>query len=166
MFATKSFGFYSGICIFALTLIGFQNCSKTNFVSDTSASSQKVDGSVSGGVPNSESGDGPTAPVADGSVSADAGLVECQLGSPNAKIILNSDFETGSNASATRICMSKNACLSIFNAYAAARSCSLSSGAATASAPAGTQCTQVFPGSKGTCHNAKALTDTQVKDML
>jgi len=161
MFSSRCLRFFLGIVVFTVTMVAFQNCSKTSFVAEASSSSQKVeDASTDGPGAEQEPGD-------DGNQVADAeDLVECQLGSPNAKIILNLNFVTGSNDSATRICMSKNACLSLFNTYAAERGCSLSSGPATAAAPAGTQCTEIFPGSKGTCHNAKALTDAQVTSML
>lgn len=91
-------------------------------------------------------------------------LVECDMGRANSKIILNSFLKASpSNSSATRVCMSENACLKIINEFAAKRDCSLSN---SASAPSGKQCTDIFPGSRGTCKNAAKISDAQVADIL
>ena len=94
-----------------------------------------------------------------------ANLVECEMISPSTKVILDFDLVVDhSNSSATRVCMSSNACLNIINAYAAQHDCSLSLGAATSSSQS--QCTKIFPGSKGTCHNAAVVSDDQVNSIL
>lgn len=177
MLTNKNVGLGLGLGLLVVALIGFQNCSKTNFSSADGAGNMKMasQGTENGddGVTtddedttaqNDDNNDNESDSVGDSSQVAD--LVECQLGSPNAKIVLNEDFKIGSNNSATRICMSKKSCLETFNAYAAARNCTLASGAPTTQAPQGTQCTQIFPGSKGTCHNAKVLQDAEVEAML
>jgi hypothetical protein len=92
-------------------------------------------------------------------------LVECELISPNKKIILSNGFEIGSNKSATRACMSEHACLQLINAYASKRDCSISVGP-SALAESQAQCTKIFPGSKGTCHNASAISDADVAATL
>ncbi len=92
-------------------------------------------------------------------------LVECELGSPNMKIILSTDLVAGSNAQATRLCMSQHACLDLVNAYAQARNCALNLGAAV-NATAAASCTAIFPGSQGTCHNADAVSDAVVASVL
>ncbi|MGZ3743287.1 MAG: hypothetical protein ACXWRE_07220 [Pseudobdellovibrionaceae bacterium] len=93
-------------------------------------------------------------------------LVECELMSPSMKIKLNQTFEgEHSNDSSTRVCMTENACLKILNTYAADHNCSMALGAATSTGNP-TQCTEVFPGSKGTCHNAKVLSDDAISAIL
>jgi hypothetical protein len=93
-------------------------------------------------------------------------MVECQLISPNMKIKLGQDFAgEHSNGQSSRVCMSENACLKILNAYAANHSCSMASGVVTSPGnPA--QCTEIFPGSKGTCHNAKIISDAEIVKIL
>ncbi len=91
-------------------------------------------------------------------------LIECELGAPNMKITFSQDLEVGSNAAQSRVCMSEHACLNIINAYAAARDCQMSLGPATKASHR--DCTEVFPGSKGTCHNAQSVSDDQVIDLL
>ncbi|MEQ1877650.1 MAG: hypothetical protein ABL958_13480 [Bdellovibrionia bacterium] len=94
-----------------------------------------------------------------------SGLVECQLASPSQKVVLSETFQQGSNTRRTRVCMSENACLVLLNAYTAERGCSLSKGAATT--PGATaQCTEIFPGSKGTCKNAAVVTDEGLSAIL
>ncbi|HEY8270835.1 MAG TPA: hypothetical protein VIG33_08080 [Pseudobdellovibrionaceae bacterium] len=95
-----------------------------------------------------------------------AGLVECELGSPSLKIKLNQDFDAEhSNSQSSRVCMTENACLKVLNTYAADRKCSMDLGTPYSSgSPA--QCTKIFPGSKGTCHNAKVLSDDAIKAIL
>jgi hypothetical protein len=61
--------------------------------------------------------------------------------------------------------MSENACLKLINAYAVQHDCSLDLGQGAA-ANLQAQCTEIFPGSKGTCHNAAVLTDEQVSNLL
>ncbi|WP_413291260.1 hypothetical protein [Bdellovibrio sp. HCB337] len=91
-------------------------------------------------------------------------LVECDMGRPNTKVILNAMLKAShSNASATRVCMSENACLKVINAFAAKRDCSLSK---PVSGDSGEQCTQIFPGSKGTCKNAAKISDAEVAEIL
>ncbi|MFM6929301.1 MAG: hypothetical protein ACKOX6_12615 [Bdellovibrio sp.] len=103
----------------------------------------------------------------DDSSSNDHGeLVECELNGAKDKIVLSTNVATGSNAQVSRICMSENACLNLINEYAVSHDCSLSSGAATSPSSNGVQCTKVFPGSKGTCKNAKALSDAEISGLL
>jgi len=92
-------------------------------------------------------------------------LVECELISPKQKIILSEVLQLGSNASVSRVCMSENACLQLINAYAAKRDCNISVGASSLAASEA-QCTKIFPGSKGTCHNASAISDERVAQIL
>lgn len=106
-----------------------------------------------------------TAPVDDESEGEDD-LVECDLGGPNSKVILSGNLKKGSNASSTRVCMSENACLTIINAFAAQRDCSLAQTAGASNSPTSEQCTQIFPGSRGTCKNASKLADDQVAAIL
>jgi hypothetical protein len=61
--------------------------------------------------------------------------------------------------------MSEFACLELVNGYAAARNCSLNSGPATTPG-SNAQCTERFPGSRGTCHNATVLSDAEVMELL
>lgn len=94
-------------------------------------------------------------------------LVECQMLSPSSKVILASEFEMQhSNSSATRVCMSRKACLEIINEYAASHSCTLLAGPGSDPADPNLQCTEIFPGTKGTCHKARKLSDQQVADQL
>lgn len=95
-----------------------------------------------------------------------ASLVECELGSPSLKIKLNQTFPAEhSNDQSTRVCMTENACLVLMNTYAADRECSMALGAATSSGSTA-QCTKIFPGSKGTCHNAASLSDEAISKIL
>lgn len=100
-----------------------------------------------------------------GAPASSADLVECELSSPNSKIVLSTDLKIGSNEVSTRLCMSVNACLSLVNAYAAARNCEISAGAANVSAAQAT-CTEIFPGSQGTCKNARVISDEEVTNLL
>lgn len=116
-------------------------------------------------------GEDPAPPVSNppgkGKKSKDADIVECMIGHPNVKVTLTtSSFVPGSNAVETRVCMSRNACLNIVNEYAAVRGCSLSKGGPTTPGLAGDQCTGIFPGSKGTCKNAKFLNDGAISTLL
>lgn len=96
-----------------------------------------------------------------------ADFIECELGSANNKIILSSNLVLGSNAQATRLCMSENACLNLVNAYASARNCAISTGApAQVALNRSNACTAIFPGSKGTCKNANVISDDQVVKIL
>jgi hypothetical protein len=109
-----------------------------------------------------------TVPVVADNESPDSSpLVECELAGAKKKIVFGSnDLLPGTNASSSRICMSEDACLKIVNAYASERDCQLVSGPAAAGASASRQCTMVFPGSKGTCHNAKILSDSDIESIL
>lgn len=101
----------------------------------------------------------------DGSDQSD--LVECQMLHPNKKVVLSYElFVQHGNSSKVRVCMSTNACLKLINAFAVQHSCSLDASAPMAAADAGRQCTEIFPGSKGTCHNASVLSDDQVTELL
>jgi hypothetical protein len=163
-------------------LITFQNCGKVDF--KYSGATLKASDPVTsmGGLDNnpitSESGspvinnppvvsNGPSNPPSgSGSESfSDSSLVECELGGSNAKIILSGSMVVGSNAKDTRICMSENACLNLVNSFAQVRNCSLSQGAPL-SDNISASCTQVFPGSQGTCKNAQVLSDDDVSKLL
>ncbi len=171
--------------VFAL-LIVFQNCGKVDFkytgrslaaaesipvtTMDTGVVNNPPSGGSESGSPgNSGSNSGNSGNSnSGGSVSGSSdgsGLVECELGGSNSKIILANNFAVGSNAQPTRICMSENACLKLINSYAQVRNCSLSLGGAS-SAKCSSDCTQVFPGSQGTCKNAQALSDQDVTNLL
>ncbi|WP_413288098.1 hypothetical protein [Bdellovibrio sp. HCB337] len=117
----------------------------------------------------------PTPPVSDGKKNPPKGppsgdvhamdLVECQMLHPNKKVVLGSEFEVSpSNSSSHRVCMSRHACLDLINAYAIRHECSLAPGAGQDANQV--QCTEIFPGSKGTCHNATILSDDQVSEIL
>jgi hypothetical protein len=94
-------------------------------------------------------------------------LVECELAVAKKKIVFGSnDLQMGTNASSSRVCMSEDACLKVVNAYASERDCELVSGPAVAGASMNRQCTKVFPGSKGTCNNAKVFSDADIKSIL
>jgi len=99
------------------------------------------------------------------SVEEEESLVECDLGRPNSKVILSGILKKGSNASSTRVCMSEHACLQIVNAFAAKRDCSLLQ-TAGASNSQNDQCTQIFPGSRGTCKNAAKVSDDEIASIL
>lgn len=130
---------------------------------NSNANQPPTAGGPSSSAPSSNSG---TVGDAPDSSQTTADLVECDMGTPSYKVILEGGLLSDhSNASSTRICMSETACLSIINAYAAARNCTLASGAATTPSATG-QCTEIFPGSKGTCHNAQVLTDGDVANLL
>lgn len=99
-----------------------------------------------------------------GEPAQEENLVECDMGRANSKVILTSFLKASpSNSSATRVCMSENACLKIINEFAAKRDCSLSNSAAGDSDK---QCTEIFPGSQGTCKNAAKISDAQVSEIL
>ncbi|MGE5087241.1 MAG: hypothetical protein ACM3MG_13125 [Bacillota bacterium] len=93
-------------------------------------------------------------------------LVECELSGSKSKVVLGTGIAIGSNAQTSRICMSENACLNLINEYAVSHDCSLTPGAATSPSSNGVQCSAVFPGSKGTCKNAKILSDADVSALL
>jgi hypothetical protein len=94
-------------------------------------------------------------------------LVECMVG--KLKVAFADLLEAQhSNASLTRACMSRHACLNLVNSFAAERGCTLTPGIATSElegAPTIT-CTSVFPGSRGTCKRAKHLSDEEVSNLL
>ncbi len=93
------------------------------------------------------------------------GLVECQLIDSKELVVLAAKFQQQrSNSSKTRVCMSKQACLTLVNAHVAARDGKLVGAKTTEGSQK--QCTKEFPGSKGTCNNADALTDAEVAEIL
>jgi hypothetical protein len=157
-------------------LMAFQNCSPAKFstssispdstqlVAQPETSQPAPAVSASAGACNGQSNAGNPG---DPSNAANSELVECELGAPNVKIVLKGQLVgDASNSVATRVCMSSQACLSLVNAYAAARNCSLAVGAPVAASPAGAICTQVFPGSNGTCNNAAVLSDSEIQAIL
>jgi hypothetical protein len=172
----------------AAIVLGFQNCSQTKFTeasgasilkteaADADTSSAGDDGSMpdvpdhpsqanNGGKKDHPNSGSPVTDVPDDSVES-ADIVECQMLHPNRKIILGAEIvESPSNASSSRVCMSRNACLELVNAYAARHDCSLATGAGHEADPQ-LQCTEIFPGSRGTCHNAKILSDDEVAEIL
>lgn len=92
-------------------------------------------------------------------------IVECELLSSNNKIVLSTYFATGSNAILSRVCMSEKSCLKVINSYASQRNCKLQ-GAVESEASTENQCTRIFPGSHGTCKNAKVISDEEVLSLL
>jgi hypothetical protein len=174
------------IAVLSCTLLAYQNCARAQFnsVAGDGANQQfedptdGIDPSVPGdeddGIdPNVPPNTTPTpkpspTPKKDDPSSCDKDdVVECEMVSPNAKIILGQTsklLELGSNSSATRVCMSERACLKLINSYAAGRKCSLSLHACSSNSQ--TQCTKIFPGSQGTCKNAKVLSDAEVAKLL
>lgn len=167
-------GASSLVCILA-----FQNCSPANFAGQTSNpvvfTSMTPDaaedlGRDPGLDPDTSVVSDPDTrpnkdPISDDQGKDKSGLVECELIHPNQKVILSGVFLKGSNNSATRVCMSEHACLRIINEYASKRDCTLSLGASSEAASE-TQCTKIFPGSKGTCHNAAVVSDENVMGIL
>jgi hypothetical protein len=164
-----------------ITIIAFQNCSNVNFSKDQNSSVFKASSEDDPGSPVVDPGApavDPSAPVAETppaeqvpddsveneDVDSDS-LVECELISPKQKIIFDQVLSQGSNKSATRVCMSENACLQLINSYAAKRDCKLSLGASSLQ-DSESQCTRIFPGSKGTCHNAGVVSDDKVAEVL
>jgi hypothetical protein len=196
VFSTKTFGFAASVLILGLTFIAFQNCARTEFAqAEDKVSFLKTEGSDFAGVDN-ETGVDPNAPAPDVELPAPeasptpmasatpksnpkndspgrpskvadvSSLIECELGHPNKKVVFGTSFAPGSNASSTRVCMSEDSCLKVINAYAAVRDCALNLGPASSSASPNSQCTKIFPGSKGTCHNAKVMSDQEIASVL
>lgn len=94
-------------------------------------------------------------------------LVECQMLHPNKKVVLSYELKVQhSNASSVRVCMSQNACLNLINAFAVPHGCSLDQGTSATQDNGQAQCTEIFPGSKGTCKNASILSDEQISEIL
>ena len=168
-----------------LTILAFQNCSKVDFAeneaaifkaastSEDSLRDPGVDPTIDpviasqppkGKDPESNQPKDKDDHTDDDKDASDS-LVECELISPNQKIILDQLLKKGSNAFATRVCMSENACLKLINSYAAKRNCTLSLGASSLQ-DSEAQCTKIFPGSKGTCHNAGVISDEKVVEAL
>jgi len=136
-------------------------------IDDPSSTPPPDDKKADSGHPDAPSAGG--SPQGDGPSDSDqaTGLVECQMLHPNKKIVLSYEFEVKhTNSSSVRACMSRNACLSLINAYAVANSCSLVPGEPNSAGSNQAQCTEIFPGSKGTCHNATVLSDEDVLSLL
>ncbi|WP_413587097.1 hypothetical protein [Bdellovibrio sp. HCB274] len=147
-----------GLGFFTLLVLSFQNCSPVNMsqveMSKASLAASATDSDSISDSPSQEP------------IPNSEGLVECEINHPNAKVTLMESLMPGSNAQSSRICMSKHACLELINEYAVQRDCTLNPGAATSPSSNGIQCTKIFPGSKGTCHNAQVLSDSQVEGLL
>lgn len=179
------------IAIAGISMMGFQNCSQAKFTPDSDALVLRTEAPpLDDTAANPQGGDDGQAPAASPSptpvvspspgsspvpsgtpplrTTVDEGdLVECQILHPNNKVVLASDFEMRhSNSSSIRVCMSRRACLDIVNEYAARHKCSLLAGPGADPADPQLQCTEIFPGSKGTCHNARKLSEQQVADQL
>jgi hypothetical protein len=163
-----------------IVLFGYQNCSQTHFTSDLDGAVLKAetvsDGDRAAGDDGQLVGDG-VQPTPASTATPDkknpkggsdtSGLVECQMLHPNQKVVLSYElFVQHGNSTSVRVCMSENACLKLINAFAVQHSCSLDASAPAAQADANRQCTEIFPGSKGTCHNAAIVTDAQVTELL
>jgi len=167
-----------------VVVLAYQNCSRTHFSGDLEGAQLKAvavddgsrstgdDGQTSGGdvpprsgPPDKSSPPGKDNPPHKGEDTS--GLVECQMLHPNKKVVLNYDLlvQPG-NSSTVRVCMSENACLKLINEFAIKHSCSLEASAPSSAADAQRQCTEIFPGSKGTCHNATVVSDAQVSELL
>ncbi len=152
-------------------MVGFQNCAKVGLSSGvdfSNASLQAAAPSATDLPSTSDSAsDSPSCDSKSHAEESGSGFVECELISPNTKVILADQMSgSPSNSSSTRICMSEYACLNLVNDYAVTHDCSLAAGAATSPSSNGVQCTKIFPGSKGTCKNAKALSDSDVSALL
>ena len=165
------------IGLLALTVVAYQNCAGTNFQQATAdgASLKVEDGSLASTgidpvvVDEEEDGTDPnTGKKCDHKHEhmASNDLVECEIMGANAKVVLNKAkmLEIGSNKSETRVCMTENACLKMVNSYAASRDGALTLGAGKSISQS--QVAKIFPGSKGTCKNAIALTDASVSKIL
>jgi hypothetical protein len=192
VFKIQSFGFAASILVSSFVFVAFQNCARTEFspAQDQpgflkTESSAVTDGDGATGIdpsvpapiaelpapevsPTPKPGPKddmprPTPKVADVDTSS---LIECELGSPNKKVVFGTSLVPGSNASSTRVCMSEDSCLKVINAYAAVRDCALNRGPASSTASPNSQCTKIFPGSKGTCHNAKVMSDAEISSVL
>lgn len=191
MLKNKGFGFITTILVLGFTFIAFQNCARTEFakaedqvgvLKTESTDFAGVDNETGGVDPRVSDSDeeipvvevGPTPkphpkndrPGRPSQVADVSSLVECELGHPNKKVVFGTNFAPGSNASSTRVCMSEDSCLKVLNAYAAVRDCSLNLGPASSTASPNSQCTKIFPGSKGTCHNAKLMSDEEIANIL
>lgn len=178
--------FFTSASFLLLVVFGYQNCSRAHFTSDLEGAvlkaealppdgSQQGDDGVVGGDPVSgDDGSSPTCeapPKGNGkkdvASSSKSDLVECQMLHPNKKVILSYELLVQhGNSSSVRVCMSTNACLKLINAFAVQHSCSLDASAPAAQADSQRQCTEIFPGSKGTCNNATVLSDAQVSELL
>jgi hypothetical protein len=161
------------VCVTMISsaLVLFQSCGAVQF---QSAGSQLAAANTGGGTPAGGGGNLPPntkpspTPSAKPSMCGgdDSTVVECGLGEACMKVVLTGKLlGEPSNSSSSRVCMSKNACLNLINAYAVTHTCTLDAGAATTPKGSG-QCTQVFPGSEGTCNNATVLSDAQVNALL
>ncbi|MNL03461.1 hypothetical protein D3C87_1239990 [compost metagenome] len=151
----------------AILMVAFQNCSEVNFADKDPAlfslESNDPEAPVVMEPPANDDAPDAEEPVSDD--DAPVNVVECELVSSKQKIILSDVLQIGSNASATRVCMSEHACLQLINAYSAKRDCQLSAGASSLAASE-SQCTRIFPGSKGTCRNATVISDEKVAQIL
>lgn len=162
------------IVILSSTVVAYQNCAGTNFQqANTDSASLKVSDNTTGIDPvvvdEQEDGTDPsTGKICDHKHEhiASSDLIECEIMGANAKVVLGKSklLEIGSNASATRVCMTENACLKMVNSYAAGHGGSLALGEAKAANES--QVAKIFPGSKGTCKNALPLTDATVQKLL
>lgn len=144
-----------------ILMVAFQNCSDVNFKDKDPALFSLESTDPKPPVMDPPGNEEPEPEVDD----ASANVVECELISSKQKIILSDILQIGSNASASRVCMSEYACLRLINAYSAKRDCNLSVGASSL-ADSESQCTKIFPGSKGTCHNATIISDEKVAQLL
>lgn len=140
----------------------FQNCGGVNFTSNSTLAAGKVTGD--GGEVGTEIGTDSEDPGGNGGKVYAQDIIECVLVRNNAKVVLSSDLVAGSNSSETRICMARASCLETINDYARVRDCSLSVGKPSSSDQG--SCTAVFSGSRGSCHNAKVITEPEVKKLL
>lgn len=168
------------IVVLSSAVVAYQNCSGTNFQqANADGASLKIDSASTASdtstgidpvvVDEQEDGTDPsTGKKCDHKHEhmASADLVECEIMGANAKVILGKSkmLEIGSNASATRVCMTENACLKMVNSYAAGHDGTLALGAAKSTSQS--QVAKIFPGSQGTCKNALPLTDATVSKLL
>ncbi len=142
-----------------LTLVHYQNCGKVAF-SGIGRSPTAVAPETPGIVVTDPKNEEPR-----NTEIFEVDVVECMLAGPYQKITLSGTLELGSNSASTRVCMSSHSCLNLINDYAAMHNCSLSKGIAT-SANSQMKCTDIFPGSSGTCQNARILSDTELVNIL
>lgn len=155
-----------------LTIVAFQNCSNVNFSKDQNSSALKGtsidsdDSIIDPGIADVPRNDDEVDNVVEEEKEEIAStLVECELMSASQKVIFDQVLKVGSNASASRVCMSEYSCLKLINSYAAKRECQLSQGESSLQ-DSESQCTKIFPGSKGTCHKAQVISDEKVAEVL
>lgn len=175
------------MAITGLVLVGFQNCAEYKFQEDSaSPRSALFLGSVGQDelvyIQEEENVASPTPPVnapsseipsvqdqivvsdQDANDQYQDAFIECHIPSNQKFVTLGKIFDSGSNSVNSRVCMSEEACLTLVNSYLAARDCQFDG--LKGSGGSDRQCTQVFPGSKGTCRNAVLVDDQKIVQII